>query len=82
MSQKDSKKGERGDSVPERSIYFSDERIDREGNTWKRRSFWFRQEHLGKLKVIAHFQKKKTQVLIDRALRDFIEKTQPEPVEA
>ena len=68
------KKKDQDASVPDKSLYFSNERIDRDGNTWKHQGFWFRQEHLGKLKVIAHFQKKKTQVLIDRAVQEFIER--------
>jgi len=54
------------------SVIVSRARIDRAGNEWQRKSFWVRQEHLGKLRVLAHFRETKTEVLLDRALNEFI----------
>ena len=54
------------------TIYVSDEKIDRAGVSWKKKSFWFRQEYLGKLKVIAHFEGKSTEQLINSALKEFV----------
>jgi hypothetical protein len=68
------KQKDKDESAAAESVYFSQERIDRDGNAWRHRGFWFRQVHLGKLKVIAHFQKKKTQVLIDQAVQEFIDR--------
>ncbi|MCP4567807.1 MAG: hypothetical protein GY841_09545 [FCB group bacterium] len=56
----------------EKSIYATNVRIDREGNPWQKKGVWLREEHLGKLKVIAHFEKTTTQNLIDMALGEFI----------
>lgn len=56
----------------EKSIFVSDARIDRAGNEWKRKTIWLRQEHLGKLKVIAHFHGTKSEALIDQALADYV----------
>lgn len=58
----------------DKSIYVSDVRIDRNGVPWKKKSYWFRQEHLGKLKAIAHFEGKTSQELIVRALQEFVAK--------
>ncbi len=58
----------------DRSVMISNARIDRAGNEWKRKSLWVRQEYLGKLKVMAHFQETKTEALLDRALGEFIQK--------
>ncbi|UCC43155.1 MAG: hypothetical protein JSU65_08365 [Candidatus Zixiibacteriota bacterium] len=60
------------DTPPQKSIYFSNRRIDRQGRAWKRKSFWFREVYLGKLKVMAHFQDTDIQVLIDRAIGAYI----------
>jgi len=56
---------------PDESIYQSNEKIDRNGETWEKKAVWFRKEYLGKLKVIAHFEDTKTDVIVDRALRDY-----------
>jgi len=56
----------------DRSVYVSDAKVDREGAGWRKRSFWFRQEHLGKLKVIAHLKGCSAQDLIDEALTEYI----------
>lgn len=53
-------------------MYVSDAKIDRDGVAWKKKGFWIREEHLGKLKVISHFQKKKTGELIDEAIAQYI----------
>lgn len=58
----------------DRSIIISDVRIDRTGTEWKRKSLWFRQEHLGKLKVLAHFQDTKIEALLDKAIDDYLKK--------
>ncbi len=58
----------------ERSIMVSNARIDRAGNEWIRKSLWLRQEHLGKLKVMAHFHGSKTEALVDQALGEYIKK--------
>ncbi len=50
----------------------SDARIDRAGNEWKRKNLWVKQEHLGKLKVMAHFQNTKIEALLDKAIEDFL----------
>jgi len=59
----------------DRSVYVSNSKIDKEGQAWTRKSIWFRQDHLNKLKVIAHFERKTTQLLVDRALGEFISRT-------
>ena len=58
----------------ERSIMVSDARIDRSGGEWRRKSLWIRQEHLGKLKVMAYFHSTKTEALLDQALEDYLKK--------
>ncbi len=60
------------DEAPAKSVFFSNQRIDKQGRSWKKKSFWIRQEHLGKLKVMAHFKGKDIQVLLDRALKEYI----------
>lgn len=62
------------DEKPEKSLYVSDERIDRKGNAWKKQTVFIRNEHLGKIKVIAHFQKKTIQDIIDIALKEYFQK--------
>lgn len=59
----------------EKSIYVSNVKVDKEGCGWEKKSFWFRQEYLGKLKAVAHFKNKSIQKIIDEALGDYIEKT-------
>lgn len=54
------------------SIYVSDAKVDRQGAGWKKTTFWFRQEHLGKLKVIAHFKGSSIQDLIEEALTEYL----------
>ncbi|MBU0983057.1 MAG: hypothetical protein KKA42_04255 [candidate division Zixibacteria bacterium] len=56
----------------DRSVVVSDARIDRNGVGWKRKSYWLRQEHLGKLRALAHFEGMTTETLIDRALGEFL----------
>ena len=58
----------------ENSIIVSDARIDRAGNEWKRKNLWIKQEHLGKLKVMAHFQETKIEALLDKAINDYLKK--------
>jgi len=72
-SNKDKKNDDAADQS-DRSIMVSDVRIDRAGNEWKRKSLWFRQEHLGKLKVMAHFHGTKIEALIDQALDDYLKR--------
>ncbi|MDH3890043.1 MAG: trafficking protein particle complex II-specific subunit 120 [candidate division Zixibacteria bacterium] len=60
------------DGTPEQSIYVSNSKIDKEGEAWTRQAVWLRQEHLNKLKVIAHFQNKTIEQLLDGALGDFV----------
>lgn len=68
-------KGKKSDATvepSEKSIIVSNVRIDRAGNEWKRTPIWLRQEHLGKLKVMAHFHNTKLEALIDKALNDYV----------
>jgi TFIIF-interacting CTD phosphatase-like protein len=58
----------------DRSVIVSNARIDRAGNEWKRKALWVRQEYLGKLKVLAHFQSTKTEALLDQALSEYLQK--------
>jgi hypothetical protein len=58
--------------VVDNSIYAADVKIDKTGVSWKKKTFWFRQEHLGKLKVIAHFENTTISELIDTALVEFV----------
>lgn len=60
------------EGAPEKSIYVSDSKIDKDGEGWTRKTVWLRQEHFNKLKVIAHFQKKNLEQLLDGALGDFV----------
>jgi hypothetical protein len=60
------------DGPPEQSIYVSDSKIDKYGEGWTRKTVWLRQEHFNKLKVIAHFQNKNLEQLLDGALGDFV----------
>lgn len=72
-SGKEKKNGASAQPV-DKTICVSDSRIDRAGNAWKQKSLWLRQEHLGKLKVMEHFHETKIEVLIDRALGEYIKK--------
>ncbi len=56
----------------EKSIYTTDAKVDKAGQSWKKKTVWIRQEHLSKLKMIGHFENKKTQQLLDEALSDYI----------
>ncbi len=56
------------DPKSEKSVYVKDVRIDKAGKTWQRKAVWIREEYLGKLKVIAHFEDKPVQEIVDRAL--------------
>ena len=60
------------EEILDNSIYVSNEKVDKTGNSWRKKSFWFRQEHLGKLKVISHFEGKPPEKLIDEALAYYI----------
>ncbi|UCD17558.1 MAG: hypothetical protein JSV44_01240 [Candidatus Zixiibacteriota bacterium] len=71
---KASKENQAGADEADRSIYVSNVRIDRSGRGWTRKSIWIRQEHLGKLKAIAHFEGKESENLIDEALTEYISK--------
>ena len=66
------KQDQPAEGAPEKSIYVSDSKIDKDGEAWTRKSVWLRQEHLNKLKVIAHFQNKNMEQLLDGALSDFV----------
>ncbi|MEZ5358822.1 MAG: hypothetical protein R3F48_08300 [Candidatus Zixiibacteriota bacterium] len=57
---------------PDKSLYISDERVDREGHAWKKQSIFIRNEHLGKMKVMSHFSKKSVQDIVDSALADYL----------
>ncbi len=72
-SDKNKKKDGSGETS-ENSIIISNARIDRAGNEWKRKSVWFRQEHLGKLKVMAHFRNTRVEALLNQALEEFLKK--------
>jgi len=70
------KKADQKTAAPEtaeKSIYISNVKIDRSGDGWSKKALWVRQEHLGKLKAIAHFEGKEVDDLIDTALHDYIE---------
>jgi hypothetical protein len=56
----------------EKTIYASDAKVDRTGQSWRKRTFWVRQEYLSKLKMIGHFEGKKTQQLLDEALSSYL----------
>ena len=56
----------------DQSMIVADEKIDRDGNSWKREGVWIRSEHLGKMKVIGHFEKQSIQQIIDAALTQYI----------
>ena len=58
--------------APEQSIYVSNTRIDKNGVAWIRKPIWLRQDYVNKLKVIAHFQGKTTQQLLDTCLGELI----------
>lgn len=60
------------DGAPEQSIYVSNSKIDKNGEAWTKQAVWLRQEHLNKLKVVAHFQDKDLEQLLDSALGDFV----------
>ncbi len=60
------------EEAPEKSIYVSNSKIDKNGEAWVRKAVWLRQEHFNKLKVIAHFQNKSIEQLLDGALGDFV----------
>lgn len=56
----------------EKSVCVSSAKIDKMGQAWKKESVWFRQELLGKLKVVAHFEGKSTEQLMDEALDKYV----------
>ena len=60
------------EGTPEQSIYVSNSKIDKDGEAWTKQTVWLRQEHCNKLKVIAHFQNKSLEQLLDSALGDFV----------
>ena len=51
----------------------SRDKIDRKGEIWRKHTFWFRKENLGKLKVLAHFEGVKIYQVIDRILQEYLE---------
>ncbi|MEE9441528.1 MAG: hypothetical protein V3V99_02530 [candidate division Zixibacteria bacterium] len=64
---------EKNKSAPvDKTMYIADEKIDRKGQAWKKKSIWLRKEHLGKLEVISHFEKKPVQKLIDMAISEYL----------
>ncbi len=67
------KEKRKGDDPDEKSIYVQDVRIDKKGVSWQRKALWIREEHLGKLKVIAHFGDKSLQDVLDCAIGTYIE---------
>jgi len=69
---KSSRKNDDGPVGVDKSIYVSDSRIDKSGQAWKRKTLWIRQEYLTKLKAIAHFENKTTQLLMDQALEEYV----------
>ena len=72
-SKKDQQTGDSANQA-DKTIMVSDVRIDRAGTEWKRKNLWVKQEHLGKLKVMAHFQDTKIEALLDKAIDDYIKK--------
>jgi len=58
--------------IPEKTVHVSNSKIDREGVAWEKKSTWLRQDYVGKLKVIAHFEGKTFQQLIDEALAGYL----------
>lgn len=64
--------GKSDEEMLDKTIYVSNEKIDKAGVSWKKKSFWFRQEYLGKLKVIAHFEGKTTEQLVNLALKEYV----------
>jgi len=63
-----SKKKTKDDPNSEKSVYVKDVRIDSGGKTWQRKAVWIREEYLGKLKVLSHFEGKPVQEIIDTAI--------------
>ncbi|HOP07092.1 MAG TPA: hypothetical protein PLF13_07370 [candidate division Zixibacteria bacterium] len=59
--------------MPEKSILVSNAKIDRDGVGWERKPIWLRQELLGKLKVVSHFEGKTIHQLIDEALGAYVQ---------
>ena len=66
------KQDQPAEDTPEQSIYLSNSRIDKDGEGWLKQTVWLRQEHCNKLKVIAHFQNKSIDLLLDGALGNFV----------
>ena len=66
------KQDQPAEDAPEQSIYVSNSKIDKDGEGWTKQAVWLRQEHCNKLKVIAHFQNKSIEQLLDGALGDFV----------
>jgi hypothetical protein len=60
------------DSAPEHSIYVSNSKIDKNGVAWVRKMLWLRQDYVNKLKMIAHFQGKEIEQLIDSSLGELV----------
>ncbi len=55
-----------------KSIKFEKEKVDRDGNAFKKTSYWLRKDHLNKLKVIAHFEDLSTEELVNKALGEYV----------
>lgn len=66
------KKQDNSEVQVDKSVYVSNARIDRAGVEWQKKSIWLRGEYLGKLKVMAHFQDTKLEVLVNKALAEFL----------
>lgn len=69
------KKEKKQIQTSDKSIYVSNVKIDKKGQGWEKKTFWFRQDYLAKLKGVAHFEKKSMQLVIDEAIGDYIKKT-------
>jgi len=58
----------------DKSMYVSNIKIDRNGKTWRKKQIWVREEFLGKLQIMNHFNDKKTKQMVDEALDDYLKK--------
>jgi len=56
------------------SIYYQKEKIDRHGNAWEKKPFWYRKEYLNKLEVIAHLKQTSLDELIDKSIGEYVAK--------
>lgn len=66
-------KSKKSESKPvDKSVYASNVRIDKSGVQWKKESYWLKQELLGKLKVVAHFENTTIPKLVHQALEEYV----------